>query len=111
MFGKLLQPEIEELIQQRDFVRIRQVFADWSPADMADLINDLPEEDQVVLFRILPYQLATDVFEYLDSPSQQHLLQAMGKEECVKILNEMSADDRTALLEELPSAAVTQLLT
>src|SRR5262245_56156768 len=34
----------------------------------------------------------------------------MGKEEVVKIINEMSPDDRTALLEELPSTAVTQLL-
>src|SRR4026208_2131088 len=34
----------------------------------------------------------------------------MGREQVVAILNEMSPDDRTALLEELPSAAARQLI-
>ena len=34
----------------------------------------------------------------------------MGHAEAARILNDMSADDRTALLEELPGAAVVQLI-
>ena len=34
----------------------------------------------------------------------------MAHEQVVAILNEMSPDDRTALLEELPSAAARQLI-
>src|SRR5205807_7710458 len=51
-----------------------------------------------------------DVFEYLDVEAQQQLLRAMAHEQVVAILNEMSPDDRTALLEELPSAAARQLI-
>lgn len=110
MVGKFLQPEIRDLIESRNFVKLREAFQDWSPADLAEVIADLPEAEQVVLFRVLPHQLAADVFEYLNVDAQQHLLHAMGHEQAVKILNEMSPDDRTALLEELPSTAVTQLL-
>src|SRR5207253_6905720 len=53
---------------------------------------------------------AADVFEYLDIDAQQQLLRAMAHEQVVAILNEMSPDDRTALLEELPSAAARQLI-
>ena len=59
---------------------------------------------------MLPAALAADVFEYLEVEAQQKLLRAMAHEQCVSILNEMSPDDRTALLEELPSAAARQLI-
>jgi magnesium transporter len=75
------------------------------------MLVGLPERDKVIIFRLLPSSIATDTFEYLDPGSQQQLLKAMGQEGAACILNEMSPDDRTALLEELPSAAVTQLLT
>src|SRR5437660_534879 len=70
----------------------------------------MPEDDQVIIFRVLPAALAADVFEYLDIDAQQQLLHAMAHEQVVAILNEMSPDDRTALLEELPSAAARQLI-
>src|SRR5207244_2907093 len=60
--------------------------------------------------RVIPHALAADVFEYLDLDAQQKLLRAMAHEQAVAILNEMSPDDRTALLEELPSAAARQLI-
>jgi len=41
---------------------------------------------------------------------QMNLIKAMGKEEVASILNEMSADDRTALLEELPSSTAKQMI-
>ena len=64
----------------------------------------------VIIFRVLPAALAADVFEYLDVEAQQQLLRCMAHEQVVAILNEMSPDDRTALLEEMPSAAARQLI-
>jgi magnesium transporter len=110
VFGKLLGPEIGTLIKERNFVALKEIFSEWAPADLAELISDLGVEEQVVVFRLLPRALSADVFEYLDLDLQKGLLQAMGKEDVVKILNEMSPDDRTGLLEELPPTAVTGLL-
>jgi magnesium transporter len=61
----------------------------------------MEEHDQVIIFRVLPHDLAAEVFEYLDVDAQQQLLRGMAQEQVVGILNDMSADDRTALLEEL----------
>src|SRR5256885_4490376 len=110
MVGKLLLPEIESLIEARDFGAFRELFSEWPRADVAEVILDMPEDDQVIIFRVLPAALAADVFEYLDVEAQQNLLRAMAHEQVVSILNEMSPDDRTALLEELPSAAARQLI-
>ena len=89
---------------------LRELFREWPPADVAEVILDLPEDEQVIIFRVLPAALAADVFEYIDIEAQQKLLRAMAHEQVVAILNEMSPDDRTALLEELPSAAARQLI-
>src|SRR2546428_6967631 len=110
MFADLIKSEIQELIEQRKFAELKEVLAEWHPADMAEGIVGFPIEQQVVIFRILPQAVAADVFEYLDVDAQTSLLRALGQENAVKILNEMTPDDRTALLEELPSTAVTQLL-
>ncbi|PYI86564.1 MAG: magnesium transporter [Verrucomicrobia bacterium] len=110
MVGKILEPEIKSLIDARNFGALREVFREWPPADVAEVILDVPEDEQVIVFRVLPHALAADVFEYLDFDAQQKLLHAMAHEQVAAILNEMSPDDRTALLEELPSAAARQLI-
>src|SRR4030095_8610607 len=111
MIGTLIGPGIKELIRARHFVALRGVLAEFSPADVAEIITELPEEDQAIVFRLLPHAPATDVLEYLDPDAQQTVLKAMGREDAARILNDMSPDDRTALLEELPGSAVAQLLT
>ena len=110
MVGRLLQPEIQNLIDARNFSALRELFSDWPPADVAEVIVDMPENEQVIIFRVLPHALAADVFEYLEGEAQQQLLRAMAHEQVVAILNEMAPDDRTALLEEMPSAAARQLI-
>ena len=110
MLGTSLLPEIRELIEQRNFSALQRIFNDWLPVDLAELISELPENEQAVLFRLLPKDLATETFEYLDFDSQQNLLTALTKKHVTHILNSMSADDRTALLEELPGTVVQELL-
>ncbi|NUM71164.1 MAG: magnesium transporter, partial [Ignavibacteriaceae bacterium] len=110
MLGNILKPEIVELIQKRNLSPVRELVADWTPADIADLITCLEPNDQAIIFRILPKELETETFEYLDVDIQISLLKAMGNEEVAVILNDMSPDDRTALLEELPANITKQML-
>lgn len=110
MIGNLLQPELVELIRQRNFTQLREILVEFPAPDIAEILADLSADDKAVLLRILPQELATDVFEYLSLDDQEQLLHALGNEQVARILNEMPADDRTALLEELPSGATQKLL-
>lgn len=111
MLGHLIHPEIEEMIHTRDLAGLRTALADWSPVDLAELLTEMPADTQAIVFRILPRKLATDTFAYLTLEAQEELLKALGHDQVAGILNDMSPDDRTALLEELPGAATKQLLT
>jgi len=86
------------------------VLLQFTAPDIAEIFADLSAADKALLLRILPHHLAADVFEYLSLEAQEELVQAMGQDDLVKILNEMAPDDRTALLEELPAAVVTKVL-
>jgi magnesium transporter len=102
--------DMQQAIRTRDFAQIRDVFGRWEPSAVAGEIRPLPVEDQAVVFRLLPRKCAASVFELLDLAAQERLLKALGQEQVAAILNEMAADDRTALLEELPAAATKQML-
>jgi magnesium transporter len=110
MLGRAILPEISELIQKRDFHTLKEIFEDWHPSELADAVADLHETDRAIVFRLLSKEMTADVFEYLDLDVQKSLLRAMGQDEVGGILNEMSPDDRTAFLQELPGPVVRQLI-
>ena len=110
MIGNLLQPELVELIRQRNFAQLREILSQFPAPDIAEIFTDLSPDDEAVLLRILPHDLAADVFEYLSVEDQEKMLHALGTEQVAQILNELPPDDRTALLEELPAAATQKLL-
>jgi magnesium transporter len=105
-----LEFDLEAIIKARDFHILREKLKNWTPLDIAGLIRNVATDDQVIIFRILPREIAAAAFEYLQLEDQEHLLKAMAHEEVAAILNNMAPDDRTMLLEELPAAATKQLL-
>src|SRR2546423_6940159 len=110
MIGNLLQPELVELIEKRNFTQLREILCNFSAPDIAEIFTDLKPGDEAVLLRILPRQVAAEVFQYLSLQDQEQLVQALGNEQVAQILNDLSPDDRTALLEELPAAVTQKLL-
>src|SRR3989304_3134481 len=111
MLSRLLQPEIRSLLDARDFSTLKEVLSEWSPTDVAELISEFAESEQALIFRILPRDLAADIFEYIDFELQVSLLKGLGKEEVAAILNEMSPDDHTALIEHHPGSSTRQMIT
>lgn len=104
-----LAADIKTLLETRDFAALRGKIVDWPPADLAEFFHDLEPNEMAVAFRLLPKAYAADVFEHLEHDTQHVLIQALGHEEVAAILNEMSDDDRTAFLEEVPEHAVRLL--
>ncbi len=113
MLGHVLKHEYEELIARKDWESLRVAFEDVDPADVAEVLWDLPPEDSGVIFRLLPRAVSAAAFERLPLDQQTELVKALGTEQLATVLNEMAPDDRTRLFEELPAEvtkrAITQL--
>ena len=108
--GRAFIPDIEELIERRDFKTLREAMIEFGPVDAAAILSNLSPEAKAVVFRVLPASLSADIFEYLPLEEQEELLHSMGRTEVAAVLNEMAPDDRTALLEELPGSVTKHLV-
>src|SRR5687768_5725352 len=110
MIAKLLYPEIQQLIAERDLETLGDVLADWLPVDIASLAVDLSDQELRAAFHAIRGEPAADAFEYLDRTTQLRLLENLPALEAAPILNMMSPDDRTSLREALPEEMADQLM-
>jgi magnesium transporter len=110
MIGNLLQADLQEIIRAKNWGELREAFSELDPPDIAELLIDLPAEEEGVIFRVLPREKAGTVFSYLPLERQEELLHAFSNDQVRSILDEMTPDDRTRLLEELPSEVTRRLL-
>lgn len=102
---------VSALIEQRELHALRDTLVDSAPVEIAELFQSLSDEERVLIFRILPRDVAADIFAELDVDLQRTILNGLGDKQTARLLYEMAADDRTALLEEIPAEAARQLLT
>ena len=65
--------EISQMITEKKFSGLKEYLVEINPADIAELLNELPKEQYMVLYRLLPKELAAEVFVGLDSDLQEML--------------------------------------
>lgn len=106
----LLEPELIELLEARDYRKVRDALGILEPADIADLIESLDPEAAGITFRILPRDRASDVFAELELPIQEQLLDILGSQRAARVIEDLEPDDRAALLDELPVEVATPLI-
>ena len=110
MLGKLVLPEIRELIEAGEDATLRDVVNNWLAPDLGEVVSKLEPDEKVKVLRLLEPRLAAQTFEYLDLETQLTVLAAVSEPEAAVILNEMAPDDRTALLAELSTDQAERLL-
>ena len=101
---------VKELLETKQYTRLRQKMAEMNIADIAVVLEELDEEDLLKIFRILPKNMAADVFSYLGVDNQQFIITSLSEKDAAGIINNLMADDATDLLEEMPANIVKKLL-
>ena len=102
--------EIRELLDTKQYTRLRQRLSELNDADIAAVMEELEEEEMLKVFRILPKDMAADVFSYLEVENQQTIITSLSDKEAANIIDNLMADDATDLLEEMPANVVKKLL-
>ena len=102
--------KIEELIKNKQYARLRDLFLPMEPADIALLLEEAGGEQMPLLYRLLPKELAAEVFVELDSDQQEMLIQGFSNTELKEVLDELYLDDTVDVLEEMPANVVKKVL-
>ncbi len=106
MVETVLLSDIVTFIEEKRFDELKATVVKCFPQDIAELIEELHNGQKGIVFRLLPKDLAIDVFEHLAWPEQEKLLSSFSDGRIKETLEEMSPDDRTELLEELPAKII-----
>lgn len=102
--------EILDLLESKQYTVLRQRLSEMNEADIAALMEELEEKEMLKIFRILPKDMAADVFSYMEVDSQQYIITSLSEKDAADIIDNLMADDATDLLEEMPANIVKRLL-
>jgi magnesium transporter len=100
----------EQMLEQKDLMRLKAELLEYQTPDIAAFIDQLESKTALVVFRLLPKELAVEVFSYLDSQTQANISQLVNEDELKEILDELFFDDMIDALEEMPANVVKKIL-
>lgn len=102
--------EIKNLIEEKKYTEVKDCLLLMNEFDIASFLEELPMDELIRVFRLLPKDLEVDVFVNLDDQLQQDLISSLTKKESKMIIEEMFTDDAADLFDEMPAMLVTSLL-
>lgn len=98
------------LIEEEKYTEARKSIIDLPAVDIAKLFEDVPQPKLVVVFRLLPKDLSSDVFTHMSSELQRQVIEAITDKEVVAIMSNLFMDDAIDFIEEMPANVVKRVL-
>ena len=105
-----------DLIGNKQFAALKSDLQEMNPADLAFLISELDEDEDfsekqlIMLYRILPKELAAESFTYMDTDTQMKLINIFSDKELRYVIDELYIDDTVDIIEEMPANVVSRIL-
>ena len=109
MFDQTEKNKLLQLVNDRHFRDLRVELQEMNEVDIADFLDELSPEHQVMVFRLLPKEVAAEVFAYLED-SQEKLIGALSDRELREVLDDLYLDDTVDLIEDMPANVVSRIL-
>lgn len=106
----IIRSSMKKLLEDKKMTALQDLLITISAPDLAGLFLDMGKEEQLVYFRLLPKDLATETFVEMDKEEQQHLIESFSDKELSDILDTIFADDATDLIDEMPANVVKRVL-
>lgn len=105
-----LAEQISALCYKKDYRKIKEILIEINPTDIAAIFEELPSEQRLLLFRLLPKEEAAEAFVELDGDTQEALITAFSDSELKEVVDELYLDDTVDIIEEMPATVVKRIL-
>jgi magnesium transporter len=107
---EIAKAEIIALLEDNNKELLREKLETWLPGELTELCRELSHQEQALIFNELDREQSYQTFELMDLNMQILLMDVLRSRQIQLILNDMSPDNRTALLEELDPERLNKLL-
>ncbi len=105
-----MQEVATELLHSKNFAALRSLLAEMNPADIAEFLKDLTNDELLLAFRIMPKDQAADTFVEMDAEEQETLIKSFSDSELKEVIDDLFVDDTVDILEEMPANVVKRIL-
>ena len=105
-----MEERILSLLENKEFGALKSVLSEINPADLVVYLEAIPKNELLLVFRILPKELAAETFVEMDSDMQILLVTAFSDREIKDILSELFIDDAADIIEEMPASVANRIL-
>ena len=99
-----------ELLESKKYRELKKELCDMNEVDIATFMEELDNEKSLIVFRMLPKELATEVFACLEVEQQESIIDSINDTELKYIIEDLYVDDAVDMLEELPARVVKRVL-
>jgi magnesium transporter len=107
--AKLLGPDLAQTLAQ-DPDELREALDEFHSEDIAELLEDLPQDEAIALFRAVPADLAAAVLAHMPEEERARILERLGAENAAEVIAQMAPDDRADAIQDLPSPIAEMIL-
>ena len=108
---EIVEKALLSLLNEKKYTTLREILVTMNPSDVAGLFDALEEQRIPVMYRLLPKELAAEVFVEMEPDAQELLIKGFSDNELKEVLDELYVDDAADLVEEMPANVVKRILT
>lgn len=101
---------LQQALQQNDLNEVRRLLAELHPAEIALLLESLPQEQRTVVWDQVDPAFDGDILLYVNDNLRSSLIRDMESHELVAAAEGLDPDDLADLLPEMPEDVIQQLL-
>lgn len=101
---------LTELLHNKKWQEVKSILNEMNEQDIAELFMELEERDLTLIYRLLPKELAAEVFVNMEPEYQELLITAFSDSELREVLDELYVDDAVDMIEEMPATLVKRIL-
>ena len=104
--------EILELIEKggESLETLAELVAGFHPADVADIIERLDENERSILFSVLPAEIASETLAEIDESHHEELIGGLTDQKISEVFDQLSDDDATDIVQELSDEQAERVL-
>ncbi len=103
--------ELLELVKTKKYRQLKEALLDLNEVDIALFMDELDSvERRMLVFRMLPKEMASEVFAELDPESQEDIINSITDRELSEIVEDLYVDDAVDMLEEMPATIVRRVM-
>ncbi|GAA0782336.1 magnesium transporter [Hathewaya limosa] len=102
--------KVLELLKSNRLVEARDELINKNVVDIAQLLEEVESNELLIIFRILPKDIASEVFSHIPSEQKKYIIESITDREISGIMDELFLDDTVDFIEEMPATVVKRVL-